>query len=101
MLRVLSIEMLLSKAGPEELIFLPDKIDVQDAWREILLPALLQLEQGSFEDDHSVDIDVDMPSKGVTICGKKFVGALLLVIGDHVEFIELVGLNGTTNMPYI
>jgi hypothetical protein len=43
-----------------------------------------------------------MPSKGVTICGKKFVGALLLVIGDHVEFIELVGLNGTTtNMPYI
>lgn len=46
-LRAMCIEVMVSTLGPQDLIFLPSGVDAQDAWREIILPDLLQLEKGN------------------------------------------------------
>lgn len=46
-MRACTLEVLVSRRGPEDLIFLPEAVDVQELWREVLIPELLQLQKGT------------------------------------------------------
>lgn len=89
-IRAVCMEVVVSHSGPDDLIFLPEGVDVQDMWREVLVPALLQLERGEC---------LFVPHlilAGVTIGRKRYRGGLFLAVGDHMEFVELVGLKGAS-----
>ena len=46
MVRAACAEVAVSKSGPADLMFTPEGVDVQEFWREVLIPGLLQLELG-------------------------------------------------------
>lgn len=90
MLRAACAEVAISNSGPRDLMFVPEGVDVQDFWREVLIPPLLQLQKGTI-----IHISGPTHGRGVTIDGTKFKGGLFLAIGDHVEFVDLIGYKGS------
>jgi hypothetical protein len=55
---------------------------VQEIYKRLVLPDVLQLE------------------RGITLDGENYVGTIHMIIGDHIELIELAGLPSTNLYPY-